>query len=209
MLELQYLPPVHYFAKLLNYDKVLLEAQENYSKGSYRNRCHISGVNGVQALSIPLKKGKNSHANIRTVHIAYDEPWSSRHWKSICSAYGNSPYFKFYKDEMKQFYVNKRYEYLWDFNFELFRYFTKHMEIDIKVELTASYQRKPQDGVDDWRGLINPKTAIDDPTFKPRYYSQVFEDRHGFIPNLSAIDLLLCNGRAATTILKQSNIEVN
>lgn len=207
LLELQYMPPVHYFTKLFSYDRVLLEAQENYSKGSYRNRCHIMGVNGVQILSIPLRKGKNSQTRIRDVHIAYDEPWNGRHWKSIESAYGNSPYFKFYKDDLKRFFVNKRYEYMWDFNFDLLLYFIKTIGIHINVEMTAEYHRKAPSGVDDWRGKINPKTPIDDPTFKPHYYSQVFEDRHGFVPNLSILDALLCNGRAARSVIRQSVVE--
>jgi hypothetical protein len=204
LLELQYLPPVHYFAKLFTYDRVLLEAQENYTKGSYRNRCHIAGVNGLQALSVPLRKGKNNNTNIRQVHIAYDEAWAGRHWKSICSAYGNSPYFKFYKDELKHFFLNKRYEYLWDFSFELLHYFIRTIGIHIKVELTADFHRKVPAGIDDWRGKINPKKPISDPTFSPKYYPQVFEDRHGFMPNLSVVDLLLCNGRGARSVLRQS-----
>ena len=207
LLELQYMPPVHYFVKLFAYDKLLLEAQENYSKGSYRNRCHIAGVNGIQALSIPLRKGKNNNTLIRNVHIAYDDPWRSRHWKSILSAYGNSPYFKFYKDELKRYYVNKSYEYIWDFNLDLLLYFINKIGIEIKVEMTANYQHKPSIGIDDWRGIINPKTPIDDPSFRPYYYPQVFEDRLGFVPNLSILDVLLCNGRAAKSILRQSLVE--
>lgn len=203
-MELQYMPPVQYFTKLYEYDVLLLEAQENYTKGSYRNRAHIAGVNGVQMLSIPLRKGKNNNQNIRHVHIAYDEPWHGVHWKSIKSAYGNSPYFKFYTDEIKNLFLNKRYEYLWDFNFELLLYFISTIGIQIRIELTGEYFIKAPKGVDDWRGKINPKLPVNDPTFSPCFYPQVFEDRHGFLPNLSIIDLLLCNGRGALSIIRKS-----
>ncbi len=203
LLELQYMPPVQYFAKLMMHDRLLLEAQENYVKTSYRNRCHIATVNGIQRLSIPLRKGKNSQASIRDVHIAYDEPWAARHWKSIKSAYGNSPYFKYYIDDLKPFFMYKRYEYAWDFNFDLLLYFIHTIGIDIEVELTHSFVRQPEKGILDFRGKINPKAPADDPTFKAQHYSQVFEDRLGFLPNLSILDLLLCCGRAAKGILQQ------
>ena len=198
------MPPVQYFTKLFAYDCLLLEAQENYTKGSYRNRCHIAAVNGIQALSIPLRKGKHHHKRIRDVHIAYDEPWAGRHWKSILSAYGNSPYFKFYKEELKNFFINKRYEYLWDFNYELLLYFIDTIGIHIKIEMTAEYYRQPPAYIDDWRGKINPKKPADDPAFHPQYYPQVFEDRHGFQPNLSILDVLMCNGRATRSVIRQS-----
>ena len=206
-MELQYMPPIHYFAKLFSYDTLLLEAQENYSKGSYRNRCHILGVNGVQALSIPLRKGKNNNTRIKDVHIAYDEPWCGRHWKSIVSAYGNSPYFKFYKDDLKRYFVNKRYEYVWDFNFDLLLYFIQTVGIQINIKMTSDFYHKAPSGVDDWRGKINPKTPVHDPAFRPHYYPQVFEDRHGFVPDLSILDLLLCNGRAARSVIRQCIVE--
>jgi len=190
------------------FDTVLIEGQENYVKTSYRNRCHIATVNGVQRLSIPLRRGKNNQTSIRDVHIAYDEPWAAIHWKSIVSAYSNSPYFKFYKDDLKPYFLHKRYEYVWDFNFDLLLYFVHTIGIDTRIDVTHSYFRTPPPGVLDFRGMISPKNEDADPTFRPQHYSQVFEDRLGFQPNLSILDLLLCCGRATKGILKQCIVEM-
>ena len=197
------MPPVHYFAKLQAASVVYLEAQENYVKGSYRNRCHIGAVNGVQRLSIPLMKGKNNQMSIRDVHIAYYEPWKGRHWNAIKSAYGNSPYFKFYQDDLRPFFIHKSYEYIWDFNFDLLLYFIHIMGVHTEVRLTDTFERNPPKDIIDLRNKIHPKKEFDDPEFVPLHYPQVFEDRHGFQPNLSIIDLLLCCGRSSKGILRR------
>ena len=204
MIDLQYMPPVHYFAKLFSHPVVYIEAHENYAKGSYRNRCHIASVNGLQRLSIPLRKGKNRQMGIRNVHISYDEPWKGRHWNAIKSAYGNSPYFKFYVDDLRPFFTHKRYEYLWDFNFDMLLYFIHAFRLYTEVRLTTSYEREPGGGIIDLRGKINPKQEWDDPGFHPAHYPQVFEDRHGFLPNLSCVDLLLCVGRGSRSVIRRS-----
>ena len=88
---LYYLPPVSWCAAAWNSEAIVVEACENYQKGSLRNRCFIAGPNGVQRLSIPLEKGKHRQMPIRDVRIAYDEPWQRQHWRSISTAYGNAP----------------------------------------------------------------------------------------------------------------------
>ncbi|NJK84178.1 MAG: WbqC family protein [Saprospiraceae bacterium] len=110
LLELHYLPCVHYFTKICQYPKVCLEQHENYLKRSYRNRCHLAAANGILRLSIPLEKGKNQQMPIRSVKIAYDEPWQKQHLKSIHTAYGNAPFFNDYMDELAYFY-HQHYDY--------------------------------------------------------------------------------------------------
>ena len=95
LIEAQYLPSIQFFSKLTRFSTLLLEAHENYQKGSYRNRCHIAGANGLMRLSIPLRKGKNEQLPIQKTLISYDEPWITQHWQSIRSAYGNAPFFPY------------------------------------------------------------------------------------------------------------------
>ena len=109
LLEIQYLPSLQYVSKLLQCPKIYLEQHENYSKGSYRNRCHIAGAQGLQRLSIPLEGGKHQQQPIREVRISNDESWQSQHWTSIKSAYGKSPFFEHYADVFLPFY-KKEYE---------------------------------------------------------------------------------------------------
>ncbi len=204
LLELQYLPPVQYFSKLASFPVVYLEQHEHYAKGSYRNRCHIAAVNGVQRLSIPLRKGKNQQQSIREVQISYDEHWPSNHWHAIRSAYGNSPYFVHYADALEPVFKQKK-EFLWDLNLELLQLMMKLTGLKTELRLTESYQPAPE-GMLDFREKIHPKRPAQDPAFKPAAYPQVFEDRHGFLPNLSVLDLLFCAGPASGNVLRNSQV---
>ena len=200
LLEIQYFPPVQYFSKLATAPVVFLEQHEHYVKGSYRNRCHIAGVNGVQRLSIPLCKGKNQQQPIREVRIAWDEPWQTQHWQAIRSAYGNSPFFEHYAGAFEPFFKKRKHEWLWDWNVELLQLLMKLMGLKTELRFTESYEPAPE-GVLDFRGKIHPKRPAEDADFSPVHYSQVFEDRHGFLENLSVIDLLFCTGPASRGFL--------
>lgn len=208
LLDLQYLPPIQYFSKWVKYEEVWIEQHENYLKGSYRNRCRIAGVNGIIRLSIPLLKGKNEQQHIQSVKIAYHEPWQSQHWNSIASAYGNAPYFAFYADEIAAFY-KKHYEYLFEFNKELLECILRMIGLPEELHLTEMYQKTLEADILDFRNGIFPKKhrQKEDKAFEPVHYSQVFEDKNGFLPNLSILDLLFCTGPQAILILENSVVE--
>ncbi len=202
LIELHYLPSIQYFTKLLHYPTVYLEAEEHYIKGTYRNRCHIAGANGLLRLSIPLEKGKNEQQPIREVRIAYHEPWQPEHWESIKSAYGKSPFFEHYADFIEPFY-QKQYEFLFDWNWDLLQLMIQLVGIQPNIQFTTSYQKMPPEGILDYRNIISPKAhrQIDDPHFQPIRYEQVFIEKHRFLPNLSILDLLFCTGPEAFRIL--------
>lgn len=206
LIELQYLPPVQYFTILAASPNVQLESQEHYVKGTYRNRCHIASVNGVQRLSIPLRKGKNQQQSIRDVRIAYDQSWRSNHWHAIRSAYGNSPFFEHYADDISAFYRKKKYEFLWDFNLHLLLTLADLLGLKIELQLTPEYWKEAPANVTDFRNVISPKREMPDAEFNPVRYPQVFEDRLGFLPNLSIVDLLFCTGPEASGILRRSTV---
>lgn len=207
ILELHYLPPIQYFTKFILYPNVGLEQWENYSKGSYRNRAHIAGVNGLLRLSIPLLKGKNEQQNIRAVEIAYHESWQAQHWTSIRSAYGNAPYFEHYCDFLFPFY-KKKYQFLFDWNLNLLKCILDLLEINANFKLTSNFQKSYPDHVYDARNSIFPKKhrQKQDPFFKVMEYAQVFVEKNGFIPNLSILDLLFCCGPQSILILESSII---
>lgn len=204
LLELHYFPSVQYFSKFLTYPNILIEQHENYLKGSYRNRCHIAGANGLQRLSIPLKRGKNEQLSIRKVRISYDENWQSQHWTSIRSAYGRAPYFEYFADEIQPFF-QKQYEYLFDFNWDLLMLMMDLLQLEADVKLTNQYEQRTNAEIFDFRNGIFPKKhrQKEDALFKLVPYPQVFEERHGFLGNLSILDLLFCTGPQAGLILEQ------
>ena len=208
LLELHYLPCIQYFSKLAHYRVVYIERQENYQKGSYRNRCHIAGANGLLRLSVPLRQGKNEQQAIHEGAIAYKEPWRAHHWASIRSAYGNAPFFEFYAGRLQPHFEQKP-ALLFDFSYGLLQTLAELLQLDCQLRLTDRYEPAPPDGVLDLRNAIHPKKHRQKPDlhFEPAPYPQVFLEKHGFLPNLSILDLLFCTGPQAGLILEESFID--
>ena len=205
VIEWQYLPPVQYFTKWVCYKEIILENGENYRKGSYRNRTYIAGANGPLRLTIPLRKGKNQQQNIQEVTIAYDQSWPQQHWGSIQSAYGNAPFFTFYADELELLF-RERPEKLIDWNRQLLSLLLELLGLPADLSVTHTWQPQLPPDTDDLRNTIHPKVhrREQDTFFAPQPYAQVFSEKHGFLPNLSILDLLFCAGPESLSILEAS-----
>lgn len=205
LIEAHYLPSIQYFSKLTQCSTLILEAHENYQKGSYRNRCHIAGANGMMRLSIPLRKGKNEQLSIQKTAISYDESWINQHWQGIRSAYGNAPYFPYYQDELEALFQT-RPSYLFDWNKALITLLLELLQMDVKIQCSHDFIKATEPEVLDLRGRIHPKSHRQqaDGNFQPVPYPQLFEERHGFLPNLSILDLLFCTGPQALLYLEES-----
>ena len=201
LLPLLYFPPVAWLALLWRSEQVTLEACENYQKGSLRNRCYLAGPNGVQRLSIPLETGKHQQKPVREVRIAYDEPWQRQHWRSICTAYGNAPFFEHYADELQPFF-EKRFPFLFDFNLEILYFLLRKFGWSSPLSLSVQYMLPSQlpEGID-FRPAFSGDASDVPPWFQPVRYPQVFTERHGFLANLSALDLLFCCGKQTSDVL--------
>jgi WbqC-like protein family len=194
LIETQYLPPVATIAQILDHQTIMMEANEHYQKGGYRNRCHIAGANGLLTLSVPLQKGKHQQTAIREVRIAYDTRWQAQHWHSIRSAYGKSPFWEYYADRFSPIYERK-IDYLFDWNLVLLEEIIRTFKLKCDIQLTHAYKQVYDTPTIDMRNRISPKNndlAID---LKP--YHQVFSEKFTFFPNLSCLDLLFCTGNYA------------
>lgn len=205
LIELHYLPSIQYYCKLVQYASIGIEQHENYNKGSYRNRTHIAGPNGLHRLSIPLEKGKNQKQNIQEVRIAYREHWQSQHWHSIQTAYGNAPFFEFYEEDIKAIYKEKQ-TFLFEWNWIILNTINELIGIAPKLEKTTDYEKTPSADCRDLRNTISPKLAQQsiDPNFKQAPYPQIFIEKTGFLPNLSILDLLFCTGPQTILYLENS-----
>ena len=191
ILKTEYLPPIASFWAALNAEVVVMEHQENYQKKSTRNRAKILGVNGIEVLSVPLKKGKNNRMPIHKVEIANKDSWQSKHLHSIKSAYGNSPYFDFYFEPLRDI-LKTEFQYLTELNQRLFQFFTTNMHLDIVYTETQTYHKSYPETDLDLRNISfnNPEIA----RYEAKKYNQVFEEKHGFIEGISILDLLMCKG---------------
>lgn len=186
-----YLPPVDYFKVISRSEKVTIESCENYQKQSYRSRCHIYGANGLLPLIIPVVRDKDHSVGISQIKIDYSKKWQKEHWRAIVSAYKSSPFFDYYQDDIIPFYQNKE-DSLFDFNLNLLKTLCDLIGLECKFDLTNDYC--PDYMKSDYRGLIHPKRQSLSDINENGQYHQVFAHKHGFIPNLSIIDLLFNEG---------------
>ena len=203
LLSTAYLPPVQYISKFITHVPVLIEKHENYQKQSYRNRCYIYGANGKQCLVIPVKK-QGIKTPVSEVEIDNQYGWQKIHLKSIESAYRLSAFYEYYADDFRRFY-EKECRFLYTLNMELLQLILSLMGIHNDPDTTKSWESIPVNCID-YRQSIHPKLrlALPDDDFNPQPYQQVFQERYGFIPNLSVIDLLFNEGPLAAEVLKKS-----
>ena len=210
--ELHYHPPAALFAALLNADGLLLEAHEHYRKQTFRNRCLIGTAQGVQPLTVPVVDGNRAEkVSVAAIEIDYRQNWVHRHWRTLQTAYGNSPYFEYYADYLHDIYVSKP-ALLFDLNLEFLRLLLKCFRLTLPLRLTTEYHAEYPSTFSstfpilDRRDWLTPKvlprsTEPDTPAALAlvRPYPQVFGP--GFEPNLSVLDLLFSQGPAAGRFL--------
>ncbi len=203
LLSTSYLPPIQYISKFLFHDKIYIERHENFQKQSFRNRCIIYAANGPLTMVIPVTKEQGVKTRISDIRIDNNKSWQKLHWKSIISAYKNSPYFDFFEDQFVHFY-EKQQLFLCDFNMRLLVTLLEMIEIDNLPQFTEKYSFSGH--FEDYRQSINPKKRLarQDEYFEPVRYHQVFEDKYGFIPNLSIIDLIFNEGPNTLNLLASS-----
>lgn len=193
-----YLPPVSYFSALQAHDfEFVIESHEHFPKQTYRNRTRISSPNGSLDLYIPVVKGAKVHTVVKDVKISYDAKWQRLHWLSMQNSYRNSAYFEYYEDELAPFY-HQRFDYLFDYNLELFEWVLKKLKKTTPITFTEEYVKdtSPQEDFRDKLNFKNPAVV-----FPAKPYFQVFEDRNGFLSNLSIVDLLFSQGPQAKSFL--------
>jgi hypothetical protein len=185
-----YIPPVSYFSSLKQCDyNFKLEIQEHFPKQTYRNRASIYSPNGTLDLMVPVIKGSKVHTKVKDVRISDEYKWQRLHWKSFESCYRNSAYFEYYEAEFSKFFTTK-YEFLFDLNIELLQWLLKQLKINLELQYTEEYFKVYEQGLD-FRSNFPVKNKVNDAN---KQYFQVFDDRGGFKPNLSIVDLLFNQG---------------
>lgn len=188
LLSTTYFGPVQWYQKLHRAEMVEIEQWESFQKQTYRNRCEIATTQGIQALTVPIIRGTSPL--MKDIKISDHGNWRHLHWNAIKSAYGESPFFDYYQDDIRPFF-EKRWDYLLDFNEAIRETMCELVDIKPKVDYTTAYQ---QAAIADFREGINPKHPAPDPDFTPKPYYQVYAPKHGFLPNLSILDLLMNMG---------------
>lgn len=186
LVSTSYLPPISIISACLGSEKVIIEGFETYTKQTCRNHCVIYGPNGPQILSIPVCKVYRNHTMVKDIQISYASPWQKIHWRSIETAYNNSPFFLYYRDHFEPYY-RKRFDLLLELNTELLKIIFKILGSEKEIELTDHYSKQP-DGLLDKRNLVRQKMDFSNIPYPE--YQQTFNPKFGFLPNLSVIDLI-------------------
>ena len=170
-----YLAPVSHYSAYYRADEVRLEVCDHFTKQTLRNRCWIDSPNGALALTIPVVKTEGKTA-MKDIRISDHGNWRHQHWVALESSYRQSPFFEYYADDFAPFY-EKKWEFLADYNEELMALVASLLDIQKSVSRTITYEANGANGSYGPNGTARP-------------YYQVFAHRHGFLPDLSIVDLL-------------------
>lgn len=208
LLSTAYFGPVQWYQKLFRHHDVVIEQYDNFIKQTYRNRCVIAAAQGTQTLSVPVEPAPPASVDgkvmMKDVKISDHGNWRHQHWNALASAYGESPFFEYYQDDIRPFF-EKHWTYLLDFNMEITDKMCSLLDIEPAISLSKEYlpaDKVPvSSSIADFRDAIRPKHPLDDNTFDPKPYWQVFQRKYGFMPNLSILDLLFNEGNEAVLYL--------
>jgi hypothetical protein len=199
LMESEYFPCIAWFADYLQSEPVIIDDQEAFVRSSYRNRCEVAGAQGKLILSVPLEGGRNARRLIADVKICYRERWQQVHWRSIEACYRRTPYFEFYESRLCGIFEH-RFEYLVELNTYVLGVLLDCLKL--KPHHQSVKESHPETIFEDQRQKFSP--SLQD-HLSYRSYLQPFQERNGFIPHLSVLDMLCCIGPDTITFLGQKN----
>lgn len=194
LLSSTYFGPIQWYQKLHRMP-CIIEQHDHFVKQTYRNRCVIATANGTQTLTVPIERYDGTKCPMRDIRISDHGNWRHLHWNALVSAYGETPFFEFYADDLRPFF-EKQHTFLFDLNLDIMHTMCQLLDVRPQVTLSEQYIVLPSedDAVVDFREAIRPKHPLPDADFNPTPYYQVRAQRHGFLPNLSILDLLFNEG---------------
>lgn len=190
LIDLQYIPNINWILNSIKYKNIKILLSDDSQKMSFRNKCYVVGSNGLINLSIPLKGGRDKKQKVKDVKINNDYKWQLLHWKTIQSCYKKAAYFEYFEHVFQPFYQN-HFEYLFDYNYKMISKIFIFCKLDINIKLEESKIIMDENEFCDLRNSITPKNYLNTEYYK---YTQAFEEKIGFFPNVSCIDLLMNDG---------------
>ena len=191
-----YFPNIYQFIQIIKAKNILFEVSDNYQKQTFRNRTYIYGANGKLGLFIPVIHTHKNRELFKDVKISYESNWMDLHLKSLQSAYRSSPYFEYFEDDFIKLYSEKE-KFLADFNIKCIKLISNLLDLDLDYKISSEYVEKTNDIID-LRDLSNARKQK---TIETPKYIQVFESKHGYLNNLSIIDLIFSEGPNSVSLI--------
>ncbi len=202
LIETQFLPSLEFFCVIANTDEVQVEHFEHFVKQSYRNHTFINTANGIEKLTVPLTS-KGNRTLIKDVKIDQTQQWKNNQWRTIESAYRNSPFYEHYAGDLNKV-LFQNHLHLVDLNMALLTLCLKWLRWPKKLAATKSYQTSSEQFVDMRNVLLSKKPYNTRNFYNPVAYTQVFGN--AFVENLSIADLIFCKGPEAGGILSAASM---
>lgn len=191
IIDNQFFGTNNYIITLFQKSNIIIEQCDSFRKMSFRNRCMVAGANGPITLSLPLEHGRDKQQLMKDVRINYSGRWQKEHLRTLESCYARSPYYEYYRDDVRRLWEEKHI-FLLDKNMAALAWLARIFSFPGQISLTVSYQAAcTEEGITDMRDQILPANYRNWPA---PVYTQVFGDRTGFQPNLCILDLLFCHG---------------
>lgn len=192
--SLPYLGNIEFYSTYAALQNPVIDLGEHYIKQTFRNRTYILGANGPLPLIVPIVQRSVHKQAMSNVQISYETEWQRMHIEAIRSAYGSAPFFEYYFDEIAAV-IRFKHTLLSDLSMTLHSVLLEMLEINIIPAISKEYCEY---ATPDYRGIFHPKNMH---VFNCQHYRQVFSEKFPFIPNLSVIDLLFCEGPSASDLL--------
>ncbi len=202
LLQPTYFSPIIQYIAIAKSNEIVFEVEDNFQKQTYRNRCYIYTANGKHLLNVPIQHNKGEKQKTIAIKIDYKDDWHKQHIKTLQTAYSSSPYFEFYIDDLLPV-LEKRFTHLLDLNIKCHEFVMDALQLEIPHKKTTEYVKEIE-----YSDLRHLAVAKSNNLFNLERYIQVFEQNHGFISNLSILDLLFMEGPNALNYLENQYLNI-
>ena len=220
ILQPSYLPYLGHFEQMAVTDLYVHMDDVQYTRKDWRNRNRVRTADGWTWLTVPVKKCPRP-SPLNEVAVSYRQPWLDKHLKTLRLSYGKAPFFQPLFSEIEEI-LEQRLESLVELDVALLGCLRRHLGITGPEARSSSVPRRSSGKVERILEicrhfgadlLYDGKSAasfIDPAVFAAHGVEVVFQDyRHpdyrqqypGFVPNLSAIDVIMNTGPRARDLL--------
>jgi hypothetical protein len=221
-----FLPYIGFFDKAAKADLLVIVDHVAFSKGkdNWHHRNRIRNCRGWDYITIPVSDHFNYKPFTSVTLNGNIEFKKRKHIKTFCMNYQKAPFFDDYFGSFSELYMEKENS-LVEFNIKLIRWMIKSMGIKAKVvrssELDFDLNARKTDMIMEIMENVGgsrfisgdgAKCYIEKQRFEGNGISMEFQNfRHpeypqtypGFIPNMSAMDLILNTGKSALKLIHQ------